>query len=42
MKLEDVILARILAPPETNKVKKSAGKSLVCDNADILPGKTTS
>ena len=41
MKLEDVILARVLAPPEANKVKKS-GKSLVRDNADILPGKTTS
>ena len=41
MKLEDVILARVLAPPETNKVKKS-GKNLVHDNADILPGKTTS
>ncbi|CAH3026960.1 unnamed protein product, partial [Porites evermanni] len=36
LKLEDVILARVLAPLETNKVKKS-GKSLVRDNADILP-----
>ena len=37
MKLEDAILARVLAPTERNKKKN--GKTSRCDSPEMLPGK---
>ena len=36
-KLEDVILARVLAPPETGK--KKSGRNSLYDRTEVLPGK---
>ena len=36
-KLEDVILARVLAPPETGK--KKSGRNSRYDRTEVLPGK---
>lgn len=38
LKLQDVILSKVLAPSETVDKKKSA-KTSCCDNAQTLPGK---
>ena len=38
MKLEDTILARVLAPAESNKKKN--GKTSCCDSSEMLPGKS--
>ena len=38
MMLEDTILARVLAPPETSK--KKTGKVSRCHNSEMLPGKS--
>ena len=40
LKLQDVILARVLAPPETTGKKKvKSDKTSHCDRSKMLPGK---